>query len=156
MLLGAYASKGMWGAVGRTMAQMRQVGVEPDGYTYGPLLEACRRSGQRQRARSFGRTMLLSRRMELSPFCLTSLRKSLGGRQLQQLCDECGVAWKDAEAALAEATSRTPEGGGRGGGRSGGGGPSSSSSKAGAGGGAQQQSEASRSGSKAAGAGEPS
>lgn len=82
-------------------------GVRADEWTYGPLLEASRRAGHRQRARTYGRRMLLSFKssgLPLSPFCLASLRRSIGINGLQQLARECDVRWDDVEAALARGT----------------------------------------------------
>ena len=100
-LIGGYASRGMWGAVSRLMGQMAQSGVRPDPYTYGPLLESCRKAGHRQRARRYGKEMLLVKDLPLSPFCMASLRKTLGNTQLQQLCRECDVPWRDVEKVIA-------------------------------------------------------
>ena len=100
-LIGGYASRGMWGAVTRLLRQMEEADVRPDPYTYGPLLEACRKGGHRQRARRYGRTMLLDTELPLSPFCVASLRKTLGATQLAALCDDCKVPRADVEAVLA-------------------------------------------------------
>ena len=74
--------------------------------------------------------MLLDEAVSLSPFCMASLRRSLGNKQLQSLCKECGVSWAAAEAALAEAASKAGDGRQKGGqgGRQGGGGSSGGSS----------------------------
>ena len=74
---------------------------------YGPLLEACRRTGDRKRARRIGKEMLLGGG-PYSNFCMTSLRRALGIAQLRTLCRECNVPWED-------------DSGGRGGGDRGGG-----------------------------------
>lgn len=102
VLIGSYAAKGMWGAVSRSLAQMRSAGVHADAYTYGPLLEACRKSGQRNRARAFGRAMLLDKQLPLSPFCVISLRKAVGATQLKALAQSCEVPWSEVEAVLAK------------------------------------------------------
>jgi pentatricopeptide repeat protein len=100
-LMAGYASRSMWTAMDKLIGRMRDAGVRPDEYTYGPILEAARRIGQRQRARSYGRRMLLDSEIALSPFCLNSLRRSLGLSQLRALVDELpGVSWEGVEAAL--------------------------------------------------------
>jgi len=101
-MVAGYASRGMWSAINRLFGQMREDGISPDQWTYGPLLEACRKAGLRQRARVFGRRMLLDRRLPLSSFCLLSLRKTLGATQLRVLVSECNVAWEDVEATLGD------------------------------------------------------
>ena len=84
--------------------------MPPDAYTYGPLLEACRKAGHRQRARGYGRQMLKSYpKLPLSPFCLASLRKTMGATQLQALCEECDVPWGEVEGALAKAAESAEE-----------------------------------------------
>ena len=103
VLLGGFAAKRMWGAIGRTLTQMRTAGVAADAYTYGPLLEACRKSGQAKRAKAIGRQMLLDEQLPLSPFCVLSLRRTIGEAQFKVLAKECGVRWADIKACLAKA-----------------------------------------------------
>ena len=73
------------------LAHMAESGVPPDQYTYGPLLEACRKGRKPKLARAFGKQMLSGRAYAISPFCLNSLRRSLGASQLRALCKECGA-----------------------------------------------------------------
>ena len=56
----------------------------------GPLLETCRRSGQRRVARQYGQKMLQAG-VPLSNFCVTSLRRSIGAAQLRSLAAEFGL-----------------------------------------------------------------
>ena len=51
----------VWQAVAHLLNDMRASNIKPDEWTYGPLLEACRKNGQRQRARGYGRRMLVER-----------------------------------------------------------------------------------------------
>ena len=44
--------------------------------------------------------MLLAEDLPLSPFCVASLRKTLGTTQFKQLCAECDVPWEDVEGVL--------------------------------------------------------
>lgn len=66
---------------------MARLGVTPDQWTFGPLLETCRRSGQRRVAKQYGQKMLRAR-VPLSNFCVTSLRRSIGAGQLRSLAAE--------------------------------------------------------------------
>ena len=117
-LMAGYASRSMWAAMDKLIGRMRDAGIRPDEYTYGPILEAARRIGQRQRARSYGRRMLLDSEIALSPFCLHSLRRSLGLSQLRALVDELpGVSWDGVEAALVRYDEEKSSGGAGGGDR---------------------------------------
>jgi len=91
-LISGAASGQRWELVDTLLGRMKSEGVVPDQWTYGPLLEACRRMGDRKRSRRIGREMLLSG-SEPSAFCMTSLRRALGLSQLKALCNECGVKW---------------------------------------------------------------
>ena len=91
-LISGAASAQKWDLVERLLTKLREAGGQPDQWTYGPLLEACRRSGDRKRARRIGKEMLT----ECGPpstFCMTSLRRLLGTGQLKALCREAGVEW---------------------------------------------------------------
>ena len=69
---------------------MARDGIAPHQWTYGPLLEACRRAGNRQRAARYGERVF----KELTPppsFCVTSLGRSLGAGGLAALAKRCGV-----------------------------------------------------------------
>ncbi|KAL3903492.1 MAG: hypothetical protein SGPRY_011654, partial [Prymnesium sp.] len=79
-----------WNEIDALLRMMRADGVQPDQWTYGPLLEACRRSGDKRRSRRIGKKMFLSPGT-YSSFCLISLRRSLGQAQFRALCCECGV-----------------------------------------------------------------
>ena len=90
--------------------------MKPDQWTFGPLLDACRRRGDRYRARRYGRQMLQSDE-PLSSFCTNALRRTLSVAQLRTLCEECGVAFDTIVASSQSA--RRPAAKGRGGGRGG-------------------------------------
>ena len=88
------------------LAQMARLRVEPDEWTYGPLLEACRRARQPRRARQYGERMLRAK-APLTAFCATSLRRSLGDRGLRSLAAEHGVLDEPAvQEALREGMRR--------------------------------------------------
>ena len=72
------------------LKSMARDGIAPDQWTYGPLLEACRRAGNRQRAARYGERGF----KELTPppsFCVTSRGRSRGAGGLAALAKRCGV-----------------------------------------------------------------
>ena len=120
IMVAGYASKAMWTKVGQLFDEMGQDDIRPDQWTYGPLLEASRKNGQRKRARALARRMLRERLPSepLSPFCIGSIKRCLGMTQLKLLVSECGVPWDDVEVALAKSEEKAAGAAdGRGGGR---------------------------------------
>ena len=85
-----YATRGMLEQADALLERMTRLGVTPDQWTFGPLLETCRRSGQRRVARQYGQKMLQAG-VPLSNFCVTSLRRSIGAAQLRSLAAEFGL-----------------------------------------------------------------
>lgn len=94
-LITGLASNLDWDEIDNLLAWMRQLNTPPDQWTYGPLLEACRRSGDKARARRIGKSML-SAPAACSAFCLNSLTRTLGEGPTQALFRECGVEWDKA------------------------------------------------------------
>ena len=54
-IYGRYASRERWADANKLLDQMSEADVAADQWTYGPLLEACRRGRHRGRARTYGR-----------------------------------------------------------------------------------------------------
>ena len=89
-LIAGYAARGKAAEADALLKSMARDGIAPDQWTYGPLLEACRRAGNRQRAARYGERVF----KELTPppsFCVTSLGRSLGAGGLAALAKRCGV-----------------------------------------------------------------
>jgi len=83
------ASNGRLDDALKLLDDMRQAGLCPDQWTYGPLLEGCRAGSRLGLARALGAQMLAGD--AYSTFCLVSLRRSIGASQLRALCRHAGV-----------------------------------------------------------------
>ena len=87
-LIRGYAEYGRLDEAQRLFSQLTRENLQPDQWTFGPMLEASRRAGEVRRARRLGKLMLLGRAF-ISPFCTISLRRTIGFAQMRGLAREC-------------------------------------------------------------------
>jgi len=103
-----FAASGKMSDASQLLSQLLRDGLRPDEYTFGPLLDACRRTGKTRLALALGRQMLLAD-IPLSTFCLSSLRRCIGATQFEELCREQGVIEHPAvKQAVKQALRRPP------------------------------------------------
>ena len=88
-ILRVLANAGKMKKAREILAQMLNE-VEPDQWTFGPLIDRCRAARDYKSAVAIGRQML-RHRPSISLFSVNALRRAIGVRELRNLCRECKV-----------------------------------------------------------------